>query len=209
MAAAVNLIDGEGQEKTLEYMQQLKSVTPESMANAAELYQKLWDNGVHSTAGSASAINANADLYDVILNPFNAQDASQVTLSDVTEDYEYYEAVRTVYENGLMAPASDDAFGVDDPATVGDLVGAFYVMIGGPAGNPEEAVAYLGQFGIVPDGAEAGTEMTHGMSDQIFVAFGEAVGLPLEADEPNETTDQIITRGELADQIKMLWDAVQ
>ncbi|MBO4837490.1 MAG: insulinase family protein [Clostridia bacterium] len=209
MAAAVNLIDGIGQEKTLEYMQQLKAVTPESMANAAELYQKLWDNGVHSTAGSASAINANTDLFDVILNPFNAQDASQVTLSDVTEDYEYYEAVRTVYENGLMVPASDDAFGVDEPATVGDLVGAFYVMIGGPAGNPEEAVAYLGQFGIVPDGAEAGTEMTHGMSDQIFVAFGEAVGLPLEADEPNETTDQIITRGELADQIKMLWDAVQ
>ncbi|MDO5326992.1 MAG: insulinase family protein [Clostridia bacterium] len=190
--------------KTLEYMRQLKTVTPEAVKAAAEIYQKLWDNGVHSTAGSASAINANADLYDVILNPFGAVDASEVELTDVTEGGEYYEAVRFVFENGLMAANYEDAFGVDDPATAGDLVGALYVMIGGTPNAPEEAIAYLGQFGIVPEGVTADTVITNGMSDEIFVNFGAAVGLPLEADAPNETTDQPITRGALAEQIQML-----
>ena len=204
VTAISNALTGRDQERMLDYMKQIKAVTPDAVHAAAEIYQKAWDNGAHTTAGSAAAINANAELFDVILNPFGAVDASQVTLNDVTEGSEYYEAVRFVFENSLMAPKAEDAFGVDEPANVGDLVGALYVIIGGSPNAPEEAVEYLGQFGIVPEGVDASTTLTNGMSDAIFVNFGAAVGLSLEADAPNETTDQPITRGALAEQIQML-----
>ena len=197
------------EDKTLIYMRELKALTPDSLQAASDLYQKLWDNGVHSTAGSAAAINANADLYDVILNPFNAQDASQVTLNDVDENSEYYEAVRFVFENGLMAPKAEDAFGVDDDSTVGDLAAALYVLVGGAPNAPEEATEFLAGYGIVPADAAADTVLTNGLSDTIFVNFGAAVGLPLQADEPNETTDQPLSRGGLADQLYMLSQYLQ
>ena len=209
VSAISSILSGFGQERTLKYMRQLKAVTPETVKAAADLYQKAWDEGVHSTAGSAAAINGNADLYDVILNPFGAKDASQVDLADVPEGSEFYEAVRFVFENGLMAPLSEDAFGVDEASTAGDLFAALYVIIGGSPNAPEEAMEYLGQFGLVPEGLEADTVLTHGMSDTIFVAFGAAIGLPLQADEPNETTDQPITRGEMAQQIDMLASVLQ
>ncbi len=196
-------------DRKLDYMRQLKAVTPDTVKAAAEIYAKAWENGVHSTAGSAAAINANADLYETILNPFNAKDASQVDLTDVPEGSEYYDDVRFVFENGLMAPKAEDAFGVDDAATAGDLYAALYVIIGGSPNAPEEAMAYLGQFGLVPDGVEPGTELTHGMSDQIFVMFGGAIGMSLQADEPNETTDLPITRGEMAQQIRLLTSLLQ
>ena len=204
ISAIEDALAGKNPERVLDYMRQLKAVTPETVKAAAEIYRKAWENGVHSTAGSASAINANADLYDVILNPFNAQDASQKELTDAAEGSEHYEAVRFVFENGMMAAKTEDTFGVDEPAVAGDLYAALYVMIGGSPNAPEEAMAYLSQFGLVPDGLEADTVLTNGMSDQIFVAFGGAIGLQLTADEPNETTDQPISRGMLAEAVYML-----
>ena len=93
---------------------------------------------------------------------------------------------------------------ISAPHSAGDLIAALYTMIGGTPNAPEEAIEYLGQFGIVPEGVAADTVLTNGMSDAIFVNFGAAVGLPLEADAPNETTDQPISRGALAEQIQML-----
>ena len=61
----------------------------------------------------------------------------------------------------------------------------------------------------MPEGLTVDSELTHGMSDQIFVLFGAAIGLELQADEPNETTDLPITRGEMADQIMMLCSILQ
>ena len=37
------------------------------------------------------------------------------------------------------APAAEDAFGINDDATYGDLAGALYVMIGGSPNAGEEA----------------------------------------------------------------------
>ncbi len=56
---------------------------------------------------------------------------------------------------------------------------------------------------------DASTPLTNGLSDQIFVSFGAAVGLPLQADAPNETTDLQMTRGELAEQIMTLCNLIQ
>ena len=209
VSAISTVLDGKAQDEKLAYMEQIKAVTPEAVQAAAAYYQKAWDNGVHSSAGSAAAINANADLFDVILNPFGAVDASQVELTDVPEGSELYDAVRFVFEEGLMSAKTEDTFGVDETATAGDLYGALYVIIGGSPNAGEEAMEYLGQFGLVPDGLTVDTELTNGMSDQIFVMFGMAIGMELQADEPNETTNQPITRGEMAEQLLLLCSLLQ
>ena len=205
MTAVVDTLNGDSQLDKLKYMRELKAVTPEALAAAAYMYQKLSENGIRSTAGSASMINANADLYDVILNPFNAQDASQIVLADLPEDHPHYAAVRYVFENGLMAAQSDDAFGVDSPATVGDLCAAIYVMIGGSPNAAEEAYEFLAGYGLVPAEYAIDTEMTNAISDELIINIVSAVyGVVLESDVTEETANVIMTRGELAEQIKML-----
>ena len=91
MSAVVGILNGDSQEDTLEYMRELKAVTPEALQTAADMYEKLCENGVRSTAGSASMINANADLYEVILNPFNAKDATAKKRYGVIADYMHLE----------------------------------------------------------------------------------------------------------------------
>ena len=202
-------IEGRPQDESLTYMRQLKAVTPETVSASVELFRKLAENGMRHTTGSAAAINAHAELYDAILNPFGAKDNSQVTLTDVAEGSEHYEAVRFVFENGLMAPKTEDTFGVDEEANVGDLTYALCILAGLPVSSPEEAVATLGQYGIVPADTDASTALSMRLNDTIFVAFGQAVGLGLQADEPNETYDNPMTRGELAEQIKLFTDLLQ
>ncbi len=210
MNAVVTTLNGDSQEDTLEYMRELKAVTPEALAAAADMYQKLSENGVRSTAGSASMINANADLYDVILNPFNAQDASQVVLTDLPEDHPYYTFVRYAFENGLMAAQSEDTFGVDNPGTVGDLCAAMYVMLGGDPNVPEEAYEFFAGAELIPEGCEIGTELTKGLSDELIIAFADAAyEVKLESDVTEETAGQILTRGELAEQILALLEVAQ
>ena len=205
MDALVNILNGDPQEKTIEYMKQLKAVTPQAVAEAAELYRKLCAEGVRSTAGGAAVINANADLYDAILNPFNAQDSSQVTLTDVPEEHAHYAAIRYVFENGYMAPLTDDTFGAEDPAAVGDLAAALYVMVGGGPNVPDEAFAFLAEYGLMPEGSTVNTPLTNAMCDKIVVDFVMlAAGIELPVEENPETADLVMTRGELAEQIKVL-----
>ena len=196
MDALLGNLDGDEQEKVQLQMQQLKSVTPEKIAAAAEIYRKLAETGVRSTAGGAAAVNANADLYDVILNPFGAKDATETELTDVPEDSEYYEAVRLVFEEGLMAPLTEDTFGVDEPASLGDLAGALYVLVGGEQNAPEAAVEFLAQYGIVSEGASAEDSLTGNDCGLTLYYFSYALGL--EAEEPAEGSEEVMTRGELA-----------
>ncbi len=164
---------------------------------------------MHSTAGSAAAINANADLYESILNPFNAQDASQVEFTDAAEGSEYYEAVRFAFGNGLMAPKADDAFGVDDPATAGDFYGAIYVLIGGTPNAVDEAMATLAQYGLVPEGVEAATELTNADTAKIFGAVTTALGAPFTPEVEAGTEEQPATRGQMALLLKTFTEGLQ
>ena len=207
--ALVAAINGRPQDQNLTYMRQLKAVSPETVSASAELFRKLAKSGVRETVGSAGAINAHAELFDAILNPFGVKDNTQVELTDVVEGSEHYEAVRFVFENGLMAPKAEDTFGVEEEANVGDLTYALCQIAGLPVASGEEAVATLAQFGIMPAGASAATPLSMRLNDTIFVAFGQAVGLGLTADEPNETYDNPMTRGELAEQIKLFADLLQ
>ena len=198
VAAVDNLLSGIAQEEKLEWMRQLKAVTPETVQASAELYQKLLENGYYSTAGSAAAVNANAELYDAIYNPFGAKDTSQVELTDVVEGSDSYEAIRFVYENGIMSARSEEAFGIEENATVGDLAAAFYLAIGGPAGAPEEAVPALAGFGLLPGDWTVDTELTGAMYQQFITTFSALAGAELDSTLPADAADRPLTRGELA-----------
>ena len=59
---------------TLKCMKTLKTMTPESLRTYAPAVRKLVEAGARFTAGGAVAINAEAERYDVILNPFGADE---------------------------------------------------------------------------------------------------------------------------------------
>ena len=200
VSAALNALQGEPQDKLLTYMRQLKAVTPDTVAKYADLYAKLDAEGEKFTAGPASAVNAEAGRYEAILNPFGAVDNSQVTLTDVNEGDAHYEAIRYVFENGLMKPASETAFGADDPATEGDAVAALYVLAGGGSADVDEAIAAFEQYGLTdvePDKAITGAGADELLS---WLAGGAWTG---------EGGDAELTRGELAERLMAFSEAMQ
>ncbi len=206
IGAAVSILNGDPQDLRLKYMRELKTITPEAVTAASEMFRKLSESGIRSTAGSAAMINENADRYDVILNPFNAQDASQVTLTDVPEDAPWYADVRYAFENGLMLPVSEDAFGPENTATISDLYMGLYVLIGGGQ-DAEEAYAALTGYGLVPADYAPDTELTYAMNEEILAGFmlmatGEP--MPEEAKLPADQPDAAMTRAALAAQLRLL-----
>lgn len=70
LSAAIGRICDEPEDLKIRFMQELKSLTPETLAKYASAYESLVENGHMFTVGGASAIRENADLYDVILDPF-------------------------------------------------------------------------------------------------------------------------------------------
>ena len=190
VSAALNALQGKPQDEALTWMRQLKSVTPETFARYAAMYQGMIDNGVLFTAGAASAVNANAQLYEAVLNPFGTQDATQVELTDVPEDHPNHDAVRFAFENNLMLPLTEDVFGVDEPATNGDLLGAMYALMGyGP--DAEEALATFAEYGL----ADPATDLAAAAPTQdIFGLISALVGQEV----PATTEAESVTRGEFA-----------
>ena len=200
--AVQTVLERKSQEDKLEYLRQLKAVTPESIQASAEIFRKAWENGVHSTAGSAAAINGAVDLFDAILNPFNAQDTSEVEFTDVQEGHEYYDAIRFVYESGIMAPVAENAFGAEDAATVGDLLGGIYACLGGAPNAAEEARDWLAGHGIVPADQDLSELLTEQfLCDVTAGIFGAEV---FTTEEP----DKEIPRGDLADTLKWIYEQV-
>ena len=193
--AAMDAVTHDSQEKKLDYMRALKALTPEVLQHYAELYAAMVDEGVRFTTGGAGAINANAELYDAILNPFGSVDSTQVDFTDVTEDYEHYEAVRFAFEEMLMAPVGEDVFGVDEDASVGELAGMLYALIGGDAAAQDEAIDTFAQYGIMSGDAAADAVLTGADADAILANFSAAVGVPYA---PAGLADEALTRGELA-----------
>jgi hypothetical protein len=197
---------GSGKSRANAQAWSMKQVTPETVKASAELFRTLWEKGYRGTAAGAGAVQANADLYEQILNPFSAVDAGSVTLADVAEDREDYEAIRIVYENGLMSLTGENTFSPDDPATAGDLIGALHLLaFGAPAASAEEAAATFTQYGLVPAGVAAGDALTYGLRNQIMSAFGGAVGIPLPAIGEDQA-DEVMTRGQLAQDLTIFND---
>ena len=202
--AAMDALQGLDPARRLDWMRQLKQLTPEAVHADAELYAKLNENGARKASGAASTINANADLFDAILNPFGAEDKTQVAFTDAAEGSEHYEAVRFAFEQGMMAPAGEDAFGVDEPATNGDLLAAAYVLIGGEC-DADAALATFTEYGL----ASADTDLTAPIAPgDVWNLFSALVGQGI--DPLTETADPAaVTRGELAEMLQAFMNAMQ
>ena len=200
------ILRGKDADQKLIRMRQMKQVTPESIQASAELFSTLWEKGYKGTAAGAGTVQANADLYEQILNPFSAVDAGDVTLEDVPEEREDYAAIRFAYENGLMGLTGENTFSPDEPATAGDLFAALHLLgFGAPAASAEEAAATFIQYGLAPDGVAAGDALTYELRDQIMTIFGNAVQFPLPAiGEGREA--EVMTRAQLAQDL-MIFDA--
>ena len=196
IAAVEDTLAGKDPARKLTYMKQVKAVTPETVAVAAELYRKAWENGVHNTAGSAAKVNDAADLYDQILNPFNAEAAEAVEYTDVPEGSDYYDAVQFVVAAGMMTPVSETEFGVDNPATVGELLSGLSGLLFGSPMSAEDTVAALAEYGLVSADQDVNQEVT----EQWLCDFLA----PLGAEMTTDTPDHVMTRGELADLLMQL-----
>ena len=193
-SAAMDALQGLDADRRLQWMRQLKQVTPETVHADAELYVKLVENGARMTAGAASAINANAELFDVILNPFGAMDATQVELRDAAEGDAHYDAVRFAFEEGFMAPLSEDDFGVNAPATEGELLAALYVLVGGNR-DANEALAAFVEYGLVTDDTDLDAPI---LPEDIWGLLSAVVGE--EVPPMTETArNDVVTRAELAE----------
>jgi len=62
--------------------------------------------------------------------------------NDVPLNSEYFDAVKYVTENGLMAPLGEDVFGLTEKASLGEFAYGLFVMQG-KTGTAEEAVSAL------------------------------------------------------------------
>ena len=191
LSGAVNAmlytLEGESQEKPLKYMRELKQVTPESLKQWGAVYQALMEKGFMSTSGSMSVINQNSTMYQQVLNPFGAKDNSQVVFTDLAEDSPYFAAVRSAFEGGLMAPKAEDAFGVEEKATVGELAAALYAMVGGSR-DEDEAMAVFGQYGMVsPD--EKDNVLTRGAAGSLISSLLQVLGAEMPPVDGSAYTD--------------------
>ena len=191
IAALNNRISGKPDDLTLQTMHALKTATPESLKTFAAYIADMMNTGIRGTAGGAAAVNANADLYEAVLNPFNME---AVDLSggfeDVPEDHEYHQVVMNAVTEGIMAPLSETAFGVDEESTVGDYLGSLYVVLGGGSIDAQACLDWLAANGLADASTDLSTPLTEGYAcDLITMLGGEAA-----SDDPGH----VMTRGELA-----------
>ena len=66
-------LQGKPQDEALSWMREMKECTPDRLTEWAEMLEKLIKEGTSFTAGGASAVNAEADRYDRILDPFGKE----------------------------------------------------------------------------------------------------------------------------------------
>ena len=204
VSASLDYVEGKDPNAKIEAMKALKALTPESVAAFAEVYAKLAEVGNRGTAGSASTIEANADLYDVVLNPLGVVAQETVAITDIPEDHEYAEAIAAVLDIEAMT-AEDGLFRPDDPATVADMAYAFYVLgFGEKPGDGAEAYDTFVNYGLLIDGADPAAELdfnTLNTQLQHFLLNGYGFAF----DETMEGAGDVATRGELAGVLYYIW----
>lgn len=178
-------------DEILQQMRAYKSITPESVKNAATAFALLMEKGCRGTVGPIGALQADSDLFDVIQNPFHTEDLSQVSFSDVAEDSPYHDAIYSAFTSGLMLPKEDGLFAPDEPATVGDFLGGLYLLIGGGTNDPEACREALAAYGLI----DADQDLNAELHEHFFCSILTALGAGFTTDTP----DAAIPRADLAD----------
>ena len=96
-----------------------------------------------------------------------------------------------------MLPAEQDRFGVDDPATVGDVGVVLYALGIGDAPDPQEALDTLGQFGLLSDAGAVGDPISGEKTVAALSQFTKLVGASFPSSI--KASEGGMTRGELAE----------
>jgi len=180
-SAMLSAMSNQSQEETLEYMRSLKTLDVSTIGEWMNMYADLVENGLRSTTGSASVIDANASYYEAVLNPFGVVAADAGALEDLPEDEDQAAAVTWVLENYMMSQESETAFGTESPAKAADFLTPIYVLIGGE-NDPAAAIEYLGGFGICPADLDPDSEITREQLVTYTWTVCEAFGVDVTAD---------------------------
>ena len=191
VTAMTNILHRRPADEKLQQMRAYKSVTPESVKNAAQAYALLAEKGCRGTAGPIGTLQANSDLYDAIQNPFHTEDLSQVSFSDVAEDNEHHDAIYAAFTSGMMAAKEEGLFAPDEPATVGDFLGGLYMLIGGGSNDPDACKETLVGYGLVAADQDLNAELHEDLLCGLLTAIG--------AEMTTDTPDAAVTRADLAD----------
>ncbi|MBQ6515164.1 MAG: insulinase family protein [Clostridia bacterium] len=191
VTAMTNILHCRPADEKLQQMRAYKSVTPESVKNAARAYALLAEKGCRGTAGPIGTLQANGDLYDAIQNPFHTEDLTQVSFSDVAEGSEHYDAIYAAFTGGYMLPKEDGIFAPDEPATVGDFIGGLYLLIGGGSNDPEACREALAGYGMLSADQDLNAEMNEG----VLCGILQALGAGMSTDDPEAP----VSRADLAD----------
>ena len=186
-----NRISGKPDDLTLQTMRALKTATPESLKTFAAYIADMMNTGIRGTAGGAAAVTASRDLYDAVMNPFNveARDLS-AGFEDLPEDHEHYAVVMAAVADGFLAPRGENTFGVDEEATVGDYLGALYILIGGTSADAQACLDTLVSYGLADASADLNAPLTEGYAGSLLTALG--------AEFSTDNPEHVMTRGELA-----------
>ena len=208
VAAALSTLTGEPLDIKLQYMRELKTLTPEALRDYAPVFEALVSDGLRFTAGGAGAINDNAELYDTVFNPFGSVDAASVEFDDLTEENPYYEACRFMFENGLMLPAEETVFDTESDALVGDMAYALYVLgFGETPYDLDDARDNLGYYGIMAASGENDSPLSGNAAEDALASFSRAVGVPYLRSA--DATDEVLSRGGFAKVIMDYYDYLE
>lgn len=71
IAAITSRLCGEPEDLKIQYMEELKSLTPARLQAYAAAYRELAENGHRFTVGSERAVSSREEMYDRILRPFS------------------------------------------------------------------------------------------------------------------------------------------
>lgn len=191
VAAMTDVLHRVPEDDKVQKMRACKSVTPESVKAAADVFALLLDKGCRGSVGPIGTLQANSDLYEAIQNPFHTEDLSQVSFSDVEEGSEHYDAIYTAFTSGMMLPKEEGLFAPDEPATVGDFFGGLYMLIGGGSNDPEACLETLVQYGMVSADQDLNAELHEDLFCNILTALGAGFS--------TDTPDAAVSRADLAD----------
>ena len=185
-------------DEVLQQMRAYKSVTPESVKASADAFALLTKKGPRGTVGSIANLQSNRDLYDTIINPFHTEAVELSSMTDVSEDNEFFEAIMKVYESGIMAAKEEGVFAPGDPATVGDLLGPVNILLGGP-NDAEAARETLSAYGLVKADQSLDAEIHEDFLCSLINALYDQEILT------TDTPDAVVSRGDLADLLSQMF----
>lgn len=141
-------------------------------------------DGVYSFTMPARRVEIEVSFREIVVEP------EHLPFTDVPEDAWYAEAVRYVYEHGLMAGTSGSAFSPEGATTRGQIVTILWRMAGSPVVN------YAMDFEDVDPAAYYGEAIRWAASEGIVGGYGNGLF----------GTNDPITREQLA---TMLWRYAQ